>query len=542
MSRIYEEKIQRWDGGITQDTRDPRSNVGVAITNFDILSNYRKMTPYRSSEDGDSDGTNSKKANFCTAFIGTSTITTRLFALGVQTAQPTRAEILYKSTGTSSTNDMSDNGWANTGAHQAASGATNFNLFVFYRYTTANNSRIFGASGGNRIWSYDPTGSAAFDDAGRNITYTNIAQGLVHSKDDILYIPYDNKIAKNNQGSWTDAALTLPEHLYITSICEYGNFIAILASPLADRDTIASNGEINRSYGNSRIFLWDRDATLTTLSEAIDAGSGHGKIIETVDGELICISIYKGSIKDKIIFRRLIGTHMEKFLELTSVQSTTTQLSIRKQKIDNRLYFLMAFSIPLVSGTMRAGLWSIGRLPGTPFILNHERTFSNDTAFTSSDTLRGFLIFEDFTFIAYDLSGTYDVSKTDNASSYSHTAIYESKIFDGGDSSIQKKLVGVTIQHEFLPSSTTITVKYRKDEETSFTTIFTSTTADAISASAINIASSGATLPRFKEIQFRIEVTGGNGEITGFSYAAEEVDDRPYASLVAFLKSTFRRS
>ena len=88
--------------------------------------------------------------------------------------------------------------------------------------------------------------------------------------------------------------------------------------------------------------------------------------------------------------------------------------------------------------------------------------------------------------------------------------------------------IGVTVTNVALPSGTTITCAYRKDEETSYTTIFTNTTANSISKSAINITSSGANLPEFKEIQFRVSVTGGNGEITGIKFKFEVIEKDLY--------------
>ena len=71
-------------------------------------------------------------------------------------------------------------------------------------------------------------------------------------------------------------------------------------------------------------------------------------------------------------------------------------------------------------------------------------------------------------------------------------------------------------------------VKYKKDEETSFTTILTNTTANSLRKTAINIESSGVVLPTYKEIIFRVEstaavggTTGDIGIITGLKYRSE---------------------
>jgi len=67
-------------------------------------------------------------------------------------------------------------------------------------------------------------------------------------------------------------------------------------------------------------------------------------------------------------------------------------------------------------------------------------------------------------------------------------------------------------------------LKYKKDAETSFTTIFTHNTDDSLFHEAVNIESSGATLPEFRELSLRIESTGG-AVITGYWAQAEHKPD-----------------
>ena len=94
---------------------------------------------------------------------------------------------------------------------------------------------------------------------------------------------------------------------------------------------------------------------------------------------------------------------------------------------------------------------------------------------------------------------------------------------------------GITILHEALPANGSVVVKYKKDEETSFTTILTNTTKDSLRKSAINIESSGVVLPTYKEITFRVEssaavagTTGDIGVITGLKYKSEIINDDIY--------------
>lgn len=499
---ILETKIDDFTKGIVNDPRDKREGVARMITNFNIFDTPR-LTPYRDSEDGDVGSSTSKKANFAIA-LRTGT-TYSLYALGVKSGTGI-AEVLYKDLTTGSANDLDDSAWATPSNHQSSGGATNFNLFTYY----AKTNLIYGAKAGTTIWAFSPSGSA-FDDAERSIAYTNIAQGLVHSKDDILYIPYDNIIAKNDNGSWTDAAITIPSHLKINSIAEFGNYLAIGASPLS-------------GIGNSRVYLWDRDTSLETLSENIDWGTGELKVLEEVDGFLLGISLKGGTdtqFNGRVIFRFLQGGRAIKYDELVT-ESNTISLLIAKQKVDNRVYFMLQTTI---NGAVRQGVWSFGRSLVEPtFTIVHERTINNDTVPVST-TLINFFIVGDFMFIAYVDVSTYKVTKTNDTSSFTATGIWESQIFGTDDPSLKKDLQGITVTFDPLPTAGQVVLKYATDSTIgtdTFTTIFTEATDNSISFSAVN------SLPKeYKEIQFRIESTGG-GEVSNISFKEELTGKRNY--------------
>lgn len=524
--KIVETTIDVFDGGIKNDPRDPRENTCRMVSNFDIVTNPNKMTPYTSSESGDDDAAASQKRNFCLGYTGSAW---RLYSAGFVAADDDDAEFLNKALTTGATNDLGDDGWANQTNYQAASGQLNPTCFVYYDNATAGVSggRIYFGNAGRYIGVFDPTDANAVAPTATDLTtYSNIAQGLVHSKDDILYIPYDNKIAsKNGSAVFTVPALTLPTGLVITSICEYGNYLAIAAADKA-------------GIGNSRVYLWDRDSTLTTLDESIDWGVGSLMILEEIDGELVGISQVGGKTSsmsglpnqtvskgDRVIFRRLVGGKAKKFLQLKG-SSNETKLPISKQKVDDRLYFMMLINY---GGSARGGVWSIGRSElEKPLALVHERTVSNNTASAMADNLYGFIVVGDYLLQAYDDGGVYAVSKTVVASTYSHNSIYESKKFDAGNPGLKKKLVGVTLSYEYLPTAGDVILKYRVDENTAWTQIMQDTTNSSISHSAINIESSGANLPTdYKEIEFQILSQGG-AEITSLSFKEEVTGKRTY--------------
>lgn len=517
MGKRIETKINQFDGGMVNDPRDPSTNTARVISNFDIFTDPHRMIPYYSGESGDSAPTTSVKKNFA---IGLWTASTpdeyRLFALGKQSGLD-RAEILMKTLTTGGATDLGDNTWATPAGNQAGQNTPNYNLFVYY----AKTGKFYGAHTGTHIWAFTPDGSTAFADTAESLTYTEVYQGLVHSKDDVLYIPYfydgggtatsvvSAIASKNGAGALNATALSLPKQYKPISICERGNYLAIACAPVS-------------GVGKSVVFLWDRDSV--TWNETYDWGEGIIKIIEEVDGVLVGISLSADStrVKGRVIFRYLSGSQAIKFREF--IGGTSTQLSTAKQKINNRLYFMMSISL---NGATREGVWSVGRNTlGSPFSVVHERTSNNDTA--TNITLYNFFFAGDYLFNSHSDAGVDNLTKTDNAEAYSATSIWESKRFNPGGLGNAGKLIGVTVSTDYLPANGQVILKYRKNEETSWTTtIFTNTTNDSISYDAVNIESTGANLPDYDEIEFRIESTGG-AVITGFSFVTEIIDSGKY--------------
>ena len=509
MGKIIEQRINDFSGGMISNPRFPDFRYSQLLKNFDINLYPKRLYPVRDTESGDSAASTSKKQNFCLALRTGATYS--IYALGVVSGDD-RAEILYKDL-TTTGNDLSDDGWVAPSATASeyqqpdATGATNFNLFVYYKKT----GLIYGARNGSHIWTFTPA-TPAFDNTTNALTHTDIGQGLIHSKDDILYIPYDDgtnwKITKKDGTGAFTLALTLPAHYKITSLCEYGNYIAIACAPRS-------------GIGNSRVYIWDRDSSLTTLTESIDWGEGNLTILEEIEGNLIGVS-YVGNIvaaspvnfKGKIVLKQYSGGVATVFNQLI-VDSNVVMDIFHKQKINQYLYFPLSVTL---NGAVLRGIWRIGRnMSNEPFALSLYQFASNDSITTP---LKGFFIVGDYVFVSYtDNAGTtYSLSKTNNSASYTATSIYESLIINGGDSRLKKDLLGITVTTDYLPAAGQVVLKYQTDANvgsTTWTTIFTNTTDDSISHSAVT------GLPKdFKEIVFRIESTGG-AVITGLEFKLE---------------------
>ena len=145
---VAETFLTEFDGGMSNDPRDTKDNIARVVTNFDILTDRKKLIPYRSSEDGDT--TASQLAQNWTLALRTGT-TYSLYALRRQSAL-NRVEIAYKDLTTGATGDLDDNNWNTTSNNQGGQATPNYDLFVYYRKT----GYIYGGHTGTHIWRYDP--------------------------------------------------------------------------------------------------------------------------------------------------------------------------------------------------------------------------------------------------------------------------------------------------------------------------------------------------------------------------------------------------
>src|SRR3990167_8883788 len=513
MEKPIEKLITRFDAGMTNVIRSDNTRYARKIAHFDILSDPSRLQPYRDFEAESFDaGLSAATIKLC-KFLAARTsdsLATQLYALGENIAAADAPRIYQKSTIGGS--------WVVSSA-QSGTAVKNERVFVEYKgalygWRSDAAGSVSGTLDGTTatIWRH-VISTGVFTSSHQAINAAiYVAQGLVHSKDDILYMPYDNIIAKLNNTTWTTAALTLPDNLIITSIAEWGNYLAI-----ACRSKFPYNA-------NSVVYLWDRDATLTTLSEKIDFGPENLELIEEIDGVMVGVMTHRNTFSEvltiipKVVFKYWSGGSTAKqFLELP-LTSNTIQIDSVRQKINNRVLFFMGAQM---NDVQIDAIWGIGRTADGAFSVYVDRLINNDTAITSMIP-KGFFKFGDFVHVGFTDGGTYKVNVTDNAATFTTDCDYESVIL--GESYKKFKLVGVGVMTEPLPAAGSVTVGYKIDAETSFTTILTHSTDDSLYKEATNIESSGVNLPQFQEIQFQI-ISIGNAIITGLWVQIEDIPD-----------------
>lgn len=505
--------IDRFDGGMVNDPRTTIENVCRMSINFDAETDPHRLIPLNTSEDGDIAADTNKIQNFCVAEKPSQANTYVVYGLGVQSGA-SDAKLFFKDIKTTGSNNLADDAWNDAGSDGLqAGGNTKFDCFFYYKRV----GKIIGAQTAQYLWSYDPVNDTFKEQEVDLTSFTNIAQGLVHSKDDIAYVPYDNKVAKNLNGTWTEVALTLAEQFRIRPIAEFGNFLAIGTEPISG----ASPG-----VGSSYVFFWDRDSTLLAMSDMVYWGEERLQVLGQINGVLVGVSVASGTtwFNRRIVFRYLEGNRAVKFAEFTSSTADiiVSQLGSSQQLFNNRLYFNMGFT---VNGTVRTGVWSIGGRPGA-FNINIERSINNDTPFiVGTENMHGFLILGDYIFQSFDDNGTdFTISKTTDGDTFTAKSVWESTInpkMPIRDRGKNKQLVAVRVTYEPLPAAGQVVLNYRVDGASLYTTVLTETENNILFTER-NDASDGE-FTSGREYEFQIESTGG-AVITGLEYDYEILD------------------
>lgn len=499
-------KIDKFDGGMVNDPREKWRGQCRVSKNFDVLTDSHRMVPYLSMV---TEGTGDTEKLVQILSSGNA-VPIKHYALGVD-AGTTKPQIFERTSPSGA--------WAASTTAIGGNTGRNEDFFIEYK-------DVIYFLAGTKISAWTIGGTVTNDVATLSSSTSVTCPPIVDTMTDILYGANDNVLFSKDGGAvgdnWNMAALTLPTNLVITSITQFGIYLAIACRS-------------KYSNGNSVVYLWDKDSSVDDLTKRIDWGSGDVAWIQELNGILIGASriASQGVVSSRIVFKFYNGTGAQVFHELLA-SSTNVLLDQHTIRTIKRVYFMMAAGLSdkaytgaaAVPKTVLEGVFSIGINKDGKFVLNHERLLNNDTdtaLTTGSDVLHGLFLQGDTMTVMYTDAGSYVAKRSDIVSSgMSASSIYESVIFSGEDVNRKKKLLGVSISHESLVGSGSVTVSYKKEAETSWTAIMTSNTVGTVQKSAVTDAS-GISLPEFKEIQFKIASTNG-AVITGlkFSYSEDE--------------------
>ncbi len=510
MGKIINTIITNFNGGISNDRRSGWIGNGNGFTtdkfaitkNFNVTDFPKRLVPFVRRLECAGTYKTFEIVKFLYAQYQSALIY-RLYGLGVQIGT-TYPKVYAFNLDAADAPNVSEWEVVTNGTH-IGGGFDDRSEDVFFYYKTFIYMLTNPDSGaGGEIARFDTTEAAVFNQTYQGIPWSTAAQPVHHPSDDCAYFFLDNKVYRLDNVTWDGLVLTLPDNMKIVSSCHYGNYLAIGCVTKGSLDI------------RSTVFLWDRDSSLATLTERIDFGEGSLVHLANLDNYLMGVmNFYANNVfsldSPKVLIKRANGQFATVLKELNFDNTTGTPLPRTNFVRNNRLYFPMTI---ILNGETCTGIWSTdvnGNL-----IMEYEE--EDATIHT------GIFFVANVLFIANSYDDTVMHSDSDKVYSTTNPSIYESLIFNAGDSSLTKKLNEIEVTFEKLPAAGEVILAYRQDGATSWTSIFDFTTDGEISHRARNIETSGGTLPQFKEIEFKIFSYGG-AVITGLKFQCEIIDN-----------------
>jgi hypothetical protein len=498
MSKLAEIKLNNFSGGISDSPREENATKFQVSKHFDVFSDPTRLIPYRSLE-ADTEtsvSTTDLKQYLVQDHLYASTTAT-LYGLGQTGAGLTK--IFYKADATSGL-------WTKPATSEGNGVVKNGCLVEYKNY-------LWGFQGTTSVfkWGLLSGTPSITNAAGTVATITSVAQGVI-AKDDQLYMPYNNKIVRvTAAGTVQDEALTLPTNFKITSIANFGNYLAIGCAP------------ISTFNGVSKVFIWN--LTSDDVQEVIDWGEGEIRVLETIEGMLVGVTDRylnnaTGAGKGSMVLQVYQGGTPQVMKEVFTETLTGKTIPLSKAVKNNRLFFACKIMTNSAGTEYNEGIWSFGRKNGSsPFALTLDIIDEN----INTSGIQSFGTASNFIFISHSADGS--VSKTDDTATYSSTSVYESQILNFGDTTSDKTLSKIKVSFRKIATGESLTAKYKWDEATAWTTAGTFSTVGELSHTFLNIESTANNFSSGKEFELRVESTGGL-EITGIVCSAI-INDTP---------------
>ncbi len=488
--------IDSFSGGVSDDPREANATKYQVSKHFDVFSQPNRLTPYRTLTADTHDGTTATgmKQYLIQDYLYHSA-SAKHYGLGQTAAGLTK--IVYKA-------DATTGNWTLPASSEGNGTVRNGCLVEYKDY-------LWGFQGATQVfrWGLLSGSPSIANSQGTVGTITSVAQGVI-AKDDNLYLPYNNKLARvNSGGTVQDAVLTLPTNFKITSICNWGNYLAIGCAPISTYN------------GVSKVFLWN--LTSVDVQEVIDWGEGELRVLETIEGMIVGVSDRylnnaTGAGKGSMIIQVYSGGIPQVVKEVFTQSLTGKSIPLSKAVKNNRLFFAAKIMTNSSGTEYNEGIWSFGRKNvNYPYSLSLDIIDEN----ISTSGIQAFGTAANYFFITH--SGDGSIDKTSSTAVYTFTSVYESQIFNFGDNFSDKRLDNLKVSFRTLATGEALVAKYRVDGATEWTTIGTFNTVGSLSRTFLTIESTGNAFTSGREYEFRLESTGGL-EITGLSAEALILD------------------
>lgn len=277
-------------------------------------------------------------------------------------------------------------------------------------------------------------------------------------QDNILYIGAGQYLSSvNSAGTWNSQALDLPVNWAIRCLAYMGNTILIGANYSASNFNLCG------------IFPWDGLSDSFFYPCYVNAPSINALL---ADGNLV---IFQAGSKGRF-YQYLGGTTKSELKQLPGTYTPTAIMDCYPGSVavSNGLYY---FGVGNSTGDpCDEGVYTFGALnKNYPKVWNLEYVISQDK--TSAISLGAIVANGNDLFVAWKDGTTYGVDKVDYTARYA-SAVYNTTVIGDGNPTLTFKKF--TLSFEPLPSSTSLTLKYKVNRGSSWTS-FTDVQAGAYS-------------------------------------------------------------
>lgn len=330
--------------------------------------------------------------------------------------------------------------------------------------------------------------------------------------------------------------ISIPSGQTIVNMVVYGNYLAIVCT--------------SSSSGISKMYLWD-GITTTTFTEIVEIGIGDVAGGTILDG-VIYVPISLGNRRGFTILAYSSGRFVAVYSYTGRYNRAGTYnytfVGSKPKTASGHIYFLVigTRSDSTYANIYEAQVFRYGKTnPEYSTSLSCWKTL-NSTPLSGGDNPQSLgndiLIYETaigqkqpqmLAAVLYGMEGGYssyyyEMTTTFNAleGTSSASAVIETPVFNDGNPNQKKNLKAVSLFYGNLATGTAV-LKYKKDNETTWTTIFTNGNETTTNHTTNVIESSGANLPQFNEIQYRIELSG-NASLTGYKMKYETLTEENY--------------
>lgn len=265
--------------------------------------------------------------------------------------------------------------------------------------------------------------------------------------------------------------------------------------------------------------------------EFIDLGTGYVRVAGMAGDSLF--AVIDGFIDDEVLSAKKPVMEIKEYVgnsravtrhrfeipvntDAGTVLDWEMPVSQLKTHLKDYTLFYAKLPVDATATTFNQGLWAVGKNPETDTLdvsLYVETDALGDLEFVH--TVGNQLA------VIHGRDGS--VSRLRDDGVYNLTSVYETLFFNDNDPENEKKLKGVELYFDTLPEGQEVSVLIRVNGTSTWTRLFTHSVVGTTTRECVQVESTEENLPNFKDLEIRIESTGGAAPITGYAILYEVI-------------------